>query len=82
MKCCGNCEQVASDLAGVIVDAAVAAHPGDPEAIAADAMATTELILGSVRPASTSRLKSPLQMTPAELERHIRGERIYWEGPR
>lgn len=82
MKCCGNCQQVASDLADAIVDAAVAAHPGDPEAIAADSLATVDMITAHVRPASTSRLKSPLQMTPAELERHIRGERIYWEGPR
>jgi hypothetical protein len=81
MTCCGNC-QVTSGLADAIVASAVAAHPGDPEAIAADAMATVDLILGPVRPASTRRLKSPLQMTPAEVERHIRGERIYWEGHR
>ena len=67
MECCGRCQQVASDLADAIVASAVAAHPGDPEAIAADAMAAVDLILGPPPVVST---ESP-SMTPAELERRL-----------
>ena len=100
LECCENCERVTSDLADAIVGAAVAAHPGNPEAIAANALGVVDLILGPAGPAGHYHdpagrydyctdprcpraagprgLKSPEQMTPAEVERHIRGEQIYW----
>jgi hypothetical protein len=67
--------QVTDELADVIVAGAQRAHPGDPERIAACALAAVDLILG---PAPIVSVESP-SMTPAELERRLASPGRKWD---